>query len=137
MKELSRFFSLIVLAAACSGGSKTATTTPPASSTAQAVSTAAPSKASIAAFHDVLAPLWHAAEGPERTDKTCAATATMEQRAQDIGDAPLVEAVHALAAECAGNRQAFQAKFTAVHTAFHAVAEKAGPTEEKKQEAQQ
>jgi hypothetical protein len=106
----------LVLASACGGGAKTSA---PAAAPIQAT---APSKASIDSFHDLLAPLWHAPEGAERTAKTCDAVPELEKRAQDMGDAPLVEALHALEAECAGDRAAFQPKFSAVHDAFHEAA---------------
>jgi hypothetical protein len=94
------------------------------------VAPAPASKQAIDDFHEVLAPLWHAAESPERTEETCAAVPAMEARAQAIGDALLVEAVHALGAECAGGRADFQAKFSTVHDAFHAAMEKGGVAHE-------
>jgi hypothetical protein len=87
---------------------------------AQQPAPAAPASA-VDAFHDVLAPLWHSPDSRERTEKTCAAVPALEARAQDVGDAPLVEAVQALAAECTGDRAAFKTKLAAVHDAFHAV----------------
>ncbi len=91
-------------------------------------------------FHEVLAPLWHAAKSPEREVKVCDASATFEQRAADVlkeapegGDAAartaaqgLVTAVGDLKTECtkaAGGRADFDAKFTAVHEAFHKIVE--------------
>ena len=118
-----RSASLFLFAvAACGGGTKTAapTTTAPAPA----------SKASIDAFHEELAPLWHAPESPERTEKTCAAVPSLESKAQEIGDALLVESIHALGAECAGDRAAFQPKFSTVHDAFHAAMEKSGVAHE-------
>ena len=117
----------LLLAAACGGGAKTVTPAPQAQT--QPVS----SKASIDAFHEILAPLWHSAESPERTAKTCAAVPAMETKAQDVGDAPLVEAVHALGAECAGDQKAFQPKLAEVHTAFHSAMERAGMGHEEHQ----
>src|SRR5678815_1529463 len=94
--------SALLLAAACGGGARTVPPTPTPQQ--QPVTPAPASKAAIDAFHDVLAPLWHAPESPERVAHTCAAVASMESKAQDVGDAPLVEAVHALGADCAGDR---------------------------------
>jgi hypothetical protein len=111
-----------LLVAACGGGARTA----PATTTAAASAAPAPTKESIDAFHDLLAPLWHAPESSERTEKTCAAVPDLERRAQAIGDAPLVESIHALEAECAGDRAAFQPRFSTVHDAFHAAMEKGG-----------
>jgi hypothetical protein len=79
-------------------------------------------------FHDVLAPLWHADKGPEREKKTCAATASFEERAAAAKDEGIIAAVGALKVECAkaeGGRADFEAKFAAVHEAFHHAAEKA------------
>lgn len=87
-------------------------------------------------FHETLAPLWHAPKGPEREAKTCDASATFETRAANVlreasegGRAAaqgLVAAVGDLKSECAkaaGARADFEAKFAAVHEAFHKVAE--------------
>src|SRR5687767_9435780 len=95
-----RLALVLAAAASCGGGAKSTTPTPtPQAQTAAA----APTKASIDAFHEVLAPLWHSPESPERTAKTCQAVPTLEAKAQDIGDALLVEAIHALGAECEGD----------------------------------
>jgi len=103
---------LLLMFAACGGKS------PPPSS-----------KDAVASFHEVLAPLWHAEEGPQRVTDTCNAVPEMQLRAQAVADAnkdqasaTLVSAVAALGADCAAGRAAFQENFTAVHEAFHAVA---------------
>ena len=94
-------------------------------------------------FHEVLAPLWHADKSPERTKKTCDAVATFETRAAAVDkDVPesaraaepayhtaaqgLIAAVGELKAQCAkpeAERADFEAKFKAVHEAFHKVME--------------
>jgi hypothetical protein len=92
-------------------------------------------------FHEVLAPLWHADKSPERTKKTCEAVATFETRAAAVDkDVPesaraaeaayhtaaqgLIAAVGELKTECAKPEHAdFEAKFMAVHEAFHKVME--------------
>jgi hypothetical protein len=92
-------------------------------------------------FHEVLGPLWHADKSPERTKKTCDAIPAFEQRAAAVDkDVPesaraaepayhavaqgLIAAVGDLKAECAKPERAdFEAKFMAVHKAFHAVME--------------
>jgi hypothetical protein len=95
----------------------------------------------VAQFHDHLAPLWHAPEGDERTSDTCAHAGELHAAAQAIVDAgaphgaaadyldqasALVTACAALHTECESPARAdFAAKFAAVHTAFHAVAERA------------
>jgi len=93
-------------------------------------------------LHEVLAPLWHAEKSPERARKTCEAVPTFEQQAAAVDkDAPadaaragahhaaaqgLVAAVGELKTECAkpeAGRADFEAKFKAVHEAFHKVME--------------
>lgn len=96
-------------------------------------------------FHEVLAPLWHADKSPERTKKTCEAVATFETRAAAVDkDVPekaraaepayhtaaqgLIAAVGELKTECAkpeAGRADFEAKFMAMHEAFHKVMESA------------
>ncbi len=90
-------------------------------------------------LHEVLAPLWHAEKSPERTKKTCEAVATFEKYAAAVDkDAPADAAAHHTAAqglvasvgelktECAKPERAdFEAKFKAMHEAFHKVMESA------------
>jgi hypothetical protein len=95
-------------------------------------------------FHEVLAPLWHAEKSPERAKKTCEAIPTFEQHAAAVdkevpADAARAAAAHAsaqgliaavgeLKAECAkpeAGRADFEAKFGAVHEAFHKLMESA------------
>ncbi len=128
MLNRARARVLVVVLSACGGGA--ASVPPPEAAPAAATTSDAPSRASIDAFHEVIAPLWHAPESSERTEQTCAAVPTLEQRAQEIGDAKLVESIHALAAECAGDRGAVQGKFSSVHDAFHAAMEKGGVAHE-------
>ncbi len=91
----------------------------------------------VTAFHDVLSPNWHAEKGPARIDATCAAVASMAERADAvkaspapegvdagewtaIGDA-LIQSVASLGTACeADGRPDFDPAFTAVHDAFHA-----------------
>jgi hypothetical protein len=89
----------------------------------------APARDAVAEFHDILAPLWHAEEGPQRVTDTCNAVPELQTRAQAVADArkdqasgSLVQAVTELAAECGGGRAAFNEKLAAVHEAFHVVA---------------
>ena len=98
----------------------------------------------VSDFHAVLSPLWHAQPGATRTDQTCAAVADFRTKAQAIQTGPvpegaradeagyrqaaagLVTAVEALGTACAErNRPSFDARFQALHTAFHGVAERA------------
>ena len=88
------------------------------------------------AFHAVLAPHWHAAEGPQRMTDTCAAmpqfqsTATAVQAAATptgadpaiwtAGATDLVTRVATLNADCGkSDAAAFKTDFEAVHNAFH------------------
>lgn len=95
-------------------------------------------------FHEVLAPLWHAEKSPEREKKTCEAIPAFEQRGAALDShvpeaasgneaayhgavEGLLKAVGELKAECGkaeGSRGDFEAKFHALHEAFHKVIEK-------------
>lgn len=90
-------------------------------------------------FHDVLAPRWHAAQGPQRVKDTCAAVGDFRGDAEAIANATpprganadtwttatkqLVAAVDGLAQVCAQGEQpaGFEDAFARVHQAFHAV----------------
>jgi hypothetical protein len=95
--------------------------------------------ASVASFHDVLAPDWHAEVGPARSEAACGHIPVYKTRARAIvaDDPPagvdpaawnaaagqLESAVRTLAASCqAPGRASFDADFSAVHDRFHAVA---------------
>jgi hypothetical protein len=97
----------------------------------------------VAAFHDALAPRWHAPHGPQRMTDTCAAVPSFRGDAEAIaaaqppagGDAAawstggkqLAEAVAALDTTCkASDAAAFEPAFERVHTAFHHVMAAAG-----------
>lgn len=89
-------------------------------------------RGAVGQFHDVLKPLWHAAEGAERTTNTCAAVgqfrtaaAAITAEAADKAKAAALEAaVAGLDAPCAAADHAgFDVAFHAVHDAFHAIAE--------------
>ncbi len=98
----------------------------------------------VNAFHELLAPLWHADPGDKRAEDTCAAIEDLRQRAADIvvAETPpaatadeagyrdaasaLVHAVVELGDACGADRSAFADRLTDVHTAFHVVMEKAG-----------
>src|SRR5205085_11939718 len=94
----------------------------------------------VKAFHDVLAPRWHAERGAKRMADTCAAVPDLRTRAEAIAKATpperaepadwkdnarqLGEAVTALGATCqASDADKFEPAFTAVHERFHAVLE--------------
>jgi hypothetical protein len=87
------------------------------------------------AFHDVLAPRWHADPGEARVTDTCAAQPEMLTKSQaveaaappaDVDAAVWTDAAHKLTAvvealgqTCAGDRTAFDAAFSSVHDGFH------------------
>lgn len=97
--------------------------------------------AELKAFHDVLAPNWHAPQGPDRQTKTCAAIGEFVAKADAVAKAPaprdpakwtegtqgLVESVNQLKTACGGGD--FDGAFQSVHVHFHALLEVAGGEE--------
>jgi hypothetical protein len=92
----------------------------------------------LAKFHDVLAPHWHAPEGPDRMTGTCSAIPEFQSntdalaKAAPAGDAAkwsagtkeLTDAVAGLKAACAASdAAAFETAFARVHKGFHGLAE--------------
>jgi hypothetical protein len=94
----------------------------------------------VKAFHDALAPRWHAEHGAKRMADTCAAVPELRNGAEAIAKATpperaepadwtgnarqLGEAVTALGATCQANdADKFEPAFAAVHERFHAVLE--------------
>ncbi|MDH3638392.1 MAG: hypothetical protein OES09_07985 [Gammaproteobacteria bacterium] len=93
--------------------------------------------AAVARFHDVLAPLWHTAEGSERQARTCGNTTRLSDQANALQSAPipdmvgdstgwaeaakrLADRVDGLDAACsAPGRDGFRQAFVEVHNAFH------------------
>jgi hypothetical protein len=74
-------------------------------------------------FHAVIAPVWHTEAGPTRVEKACASTKDMAAKAQATKDAELVAAVSALETACgAEGKPGVEAKLSAVHDRFHALA---------------
>ena len=87
------------------------------------------------AFHDVLAPPYHMAAGPERVEKTCQAVAGMRDASGKIAGEPkgdadkwktaskaLADGVEALDKACqASGRADVAAKLETVHDGFHAL----------------
>jgi len=135
-------FALLVAIAACGGKDKPATTTPVAehhegSGEAEEHENLTPE---LKAFHDLLAPLWHAEKGPKRTSDTCAAREQFKAAADAVakatppvpanadtwtaGTRALVAAVADLDHQCtvAGSGD-FEGVFAKVHEAFHALME--------------
>ena len=131
---------MFTLAAACGGSSEPAPAEPTAPETAPAPAHEEHSEFSpeATAFHGTLSPLWHADPGAKRTDDTCAATGDMLAKAGPMKDASKLPAdkqqaygeavtaleasVNELAAACkVEGRPGFDAAFTKLHEAFHAV----------------
>jgi hypothetical protein len=136
-------FAITVAAAvpACGGTSK------PASSTATSQPAGNPGEphehsfpAEMGAFHDKLAPLWHADSGQARIDQTCAATGELDALAAGVKNAAppqgvdparygeragaLSDSIVKLSAACgSADRATFDADFGGVHSAFHALIE--------------
>jgi hypothetical protein len=80
----------------------------------------------VDAFHSVLAPLWHARPGKERSRNACARAGEMESLAGKIrsGDArPLLASVVALKKQCRAKQADIDAALFDVHEAFHRLAE--------------
>jgi len=72
----------------------------------------------------VLGPVWHSPEGAARAEKTCANVKALEDKARATADAELVSATTALEPACAKEgRPEVEAKLTAIHARFHALAE--------------
>ena len=76
----------------------------------------------VDAFHAVLAPVWHARPGPERTQDACAKAGEMARLANEIRSkdaSQLVASISKLKAKCDGNKVEVDAAFYDVHEAFH------------------
>lgn len=136
-------FAIAVAAAvaACGGKSKPATSTvssQPAGNPGDEHEHSFP--AEMGAFHDKLAPLWHADEGQPRVAETCAATGELDALAAGVknGAVPagvdpakygeradaLIASIVKLSAACGSpDRATFDADFGGVHSAFHALIE--------------
>ncbi|MEM6993815.1 MAG: hypothetical protein AAF721_25095 [Myxococcota bacterium] len=138
-----------MLAAGCSKADRAPTTTPGAATQADANEPAAAAhehegkhehdfSGSVVAFHDTMAPLWHADAGDARVADTCAAMDDLIGKAQTIRSdaAPdnvadpeawtaaaseLVRVAEALQTTCADSPPDFDKSFEALHEAFHAL----------------
>ena len=92
----------------------------------------------VKAYHEDLAPLWHAEKGPDRVAKTCAQAPALRDKATAITTAPrpenaveaawkdraqdLLTATGELAAACEKEgRPDFEPRFVALHERFHAL----------------
>ena len=82
--------------------------------------------ADVDALHGVLAPLWHAKPGKERSQKVCAQADQLAALSRDIrsGDnQPLLSSIAALKAQCQRKPAEIDAVFSTVHDAFHHLAD--------------
>jgi hypothetical protein len=135
---------LVVLTAGC-GSSEPATATtpaepPPAEHHEQAMDEHHQLTPELQAFHDQLAPRWHAEKGEARRKDSCGAIADFEAKAAAVqsaaapagvdaagwqkAGADLVAAVKELETACGGSDMAaFETAFEAVHRSFHAAME--------------
>ncbi len=103
--------------------------------------------AELTKFHDVLAPRWHAEQGPARMTDTCAAMPQFQSEADAIAKVTpptpanadtwtaatraLVDAVESLDATCKANDAAtFDEAFQQLHESFHALMAAAGAKHE-------
>jgi hypothetical protein len=74
-------------------------------------------------FHEVLAPIWHATPGAERTGKACSGQKDLAAKAAAVGDAELTADVDAVKAAC-DSKGDVEGKMSVVHDRFHKLAEK-------------
>jgi hypothetical protein len=80
----------------------------------------------VAAFHNALAPLWHAPAGKARIDNACAKADTLDQLARDIKSrqaGALQEVTGMFKDKCKNNPAEAEAVFGKMHDAFHRVSE--------------
>lgn len=78
--------------------------------------------ADIDAFHAVLAPVWHARPGKDRSRNACAKAGQMEVLAKDIRStdaAELLTSIAALKKTCKGSLAGVDGALHDVHEAFH------------------
>lgn len=78
--------------------------------------------ADVHAFHEQLAPLWHAPAGKARIDNTCKAAPELARLAAAIQSrdaTALSKAIAQLQQECSNEPMDIEQAFSAVHDAFH------------------
>ncbi len=96
----------------------------------------------VSAFHDVMAPLWHAPPGEQRQQSICQGAASLQNAADNIlrADTPdqvqaaqwgraaqqLREAVAALSGACSAEKKGIAEAMAAVHDRFHALVAQVG-----------
>jgi hypothetical protein len=137
-----RSIALALLVAAC-GGKSSAPATTAGTPTKGEHGEMEQMPLEMAKFHDVLAPRWHAAPGPQRMKDTCDALPDFHAQADALakatppteanadawttGTRALVDAVANLDTTCKANDATqFEAAFGKVHESFHGLMEQAG-----------
>ncbi|HUQ04493.1 MAG TPA: hypothetical protein VM261_18460 [Kofleriaceae bacterium] len=150
MRSILLAITVAAAASACGGKSKPATSTDisqsqPAGNPGEEHEHSFP--AEMGAFHDKLAPLWHADSNQARIDQTCTATGELDALAAGVKNGAVPEGVDPakyseradaltasivkLSAACGSpDRATFDADFGGVHSAFHALIELLPATEE-------
>lgn len=76
----------------------------------------------VDAFHAVLAPVWHARQGPERLPDACAKAGELGRLAGEIRStdaAQLLASIASLKAACQGSQGKVEGALHDVHEAFH------------------
>lgn len=76
----------------------------------------------VDAFHSILAPVWHARPGPERTQDACAKASEMARLANEIRStdaSQLVASISVLKSKCGNNKGEVDVALYDVHEAFH------------------
>jgi hypothetical protein len=84
----------------------------------------------IDAFHSLIAPIWHARPGKERSRNTCAKVTELKKGAEDIRSTDatsLVIAIAALKSKCEGHFNDVDAALFDVHEAFHSIIDSKPP----------
>lgn len=144
MTRVALALALAAAVAACGGKSAPKTSTVVHSDEMHAQHDGLPPE--VAAFHDRLAPLYHAEPGKARTEETCAAVPDFNALVDNLGRAPAPPTVDAtawgehvgtlrgsvgeLAADCGNGAAGFDAKFETLHDSFHALIEMLPEAEE-------
>jgi hypothetical protein len=134
--------AILFLVSACGGGKTEPAKPAPVADTKAGGDEHANMPPSLVKFHDVLAPRWHAAKGPERMKSTCDAMPDFTAGATAIATAPppenhadawtegagkLAAALQDLDATCKANDAVkFETAFEAVHVSFHGLMEASG-----------
>jgi len=85
----------------------------------------------VDAFHAVLAPVWHARPGPERTQDACAKAGEMARLAKQIRStdaSQLLASISALKTKCDSDKGSADAALFDVHEAFHHLIDRQPPS---------